>query len=92
MVVKYIPQVSGFVYGFFALILIIVLWKTGRMTKRIGYLFLIASAIFGFTVFGPVAPYQFQTLILRNMSSFGGPAVVVIIGLSFYPPFDTFII
>lgn len=51
------------------------------MSRRKGFFFLILSALFGFFVFAPVAPYQFQLLFIRNLSSPGMPVAGMIFGL-----------
>ncbi|MBP2133654.1 polyferredoxin [Methanomicrobium sp. W14] len=75
------PQAAGFLYGILALLIIAVLWKTKRMSRKTGYLFLVISALSGFILFAPVAPYQFQTIFIRNLSSNSATVFVVISGL-----------
>ncbi len=36
----------------------------------------------GFLIFSPVAPYQFQQLVLRDVQGLGAPLIVGVIGLS----------
>ena len=83
MVIKFFSQTIGFIYCILALFVIIVLWKKGLMSRKIRSVFLFASVLSGFLFFSPVAPYQFQTVFLRNLSSHGSPAVFVVFGLLF---------
>jgi polyferredoxin len=43
--------------------------------------FLAASALFGFLVFAPGFPYQFQLLVLRDAAALGSPLPMAIVGL-----------
>ena len=84
LVLKYSSHIFALLYGFFALVLIVALWKSKKMNQKIGIIFLIVSAFSGFFVFPAVLPYQFQTLLLRNLSAHGGPVYVIIAGLLFF--------
>lgn len=82
MVFENIPQIVGMAYAIVATITVFILLCKGIFNKRIGYTFLVISSLFGFLIFAPMLPYQFQAIILGNMKQLGAPialAVVVII-------------
>jgi polyferredoxin len=81
MVVESIPPYAGFIYGLLAFVALVWLWRSGRFTRRRAMPFLAASAFFGFLVFAPVFPYQFQALVLRDAAALGGPLPMAIGGL-----------
>jgi ferredoxin-type protein NapH len=81
MVLTQIPKSVGFIYALAMIVLIAYLWYSGRWKKQIGWLVLIISSAFGFLIFSPVAPYQFQQLVLRDVEGLGGPLIVGVIGL-----------
>jgi len=82
MVVETIPKFIGFLYGLVMIFVIAYLWYSGRWKQKIGWLILIISAFLGFLVFAPVAPYQFQQLVLRDVQGLGGPLIVGVVGLA----------
>jgi polyferredoxin len=82
MVVETIPKFIGFMYGLVMIFVIAYLWYSGRWKQKIGWLILIVSAFLGFLVFAPVAPYQFQQLVLRDVQGLGGPLIVGAAGLA----------
>jgi ferredoxin-type protein NapH len=82
MVVETIPKFIGFLYGLVMIFVIAYLWYSGRWKQKIGWLILIVSAFLGFLVFAPVAPYQFQQLVLRDVQGLGAPLIVGLVGLA----------
>jgi ferredoxin-type protein NapH len=82
MVVETIPKFIGFMYGLVMIFVIAYLWYSGRWKQKIGWLILIVSAFLGFLVFAPVAPYQFQQLVLRDVQGLGGPLIAGAVGLA----------
>lgn len=81
MVVESIPKAAGFIYGIIAFAALAWLWYSGRFTRRRALPFLAASVFFGFLVFAPVFPYQFQLLVLRDAAALGSPLPMAIVGL-----------
>ncbi|MCM2466575.1 4Fe-4S binding protein [Methanoculleus oceani] len=81
MVVESIPKAAGFVYGIIAFAALVWLWRSGRFTRRRAVPFLAASTLFGFLVFAPVFPYQFQALVLRDAAALGSPLPMALAGL-----------
>jgi ferredoxin-type protein NapH len=81
MVIDSIPKVAGMAYAIVASILIVVLLRRGKFSRRVGYLFLVFSVIFGFLVFAPMLPYQFQTLLLGNVKGLGAPIALAVVVL-----------
>jgi len=82
MVIESIPKIVGMVYAVIATILVIILLGRGKFNKKVGYIFLAISTLFGFLIFAPMLPYQFQAIILGNAKQLGAPitlAVVVLI-------------
>ena len=82
MVIDSIPKAAGMAYAIIATVLIIVMLRRGVFSKRKGYVFLVISTLFGFLVFAPMLPFQFQTVILGNAKQLGAPlplAIIVIV-------------
>ena len=82
MVFAQIPKTVGFIYALVMIGVIAYLWYSGRWRQKIGWLLLIISAGLGFLIFSPVAPWQFQQLVLRDVQGLGAPLIVGVIGLS----------
>lgn len=81
MVFTQIPKAAGFIYALVMIFGIAYLWYSGRWRQKIGWLLLVISAGLGFLIFSPVAPYQFQQLVLRDVQGLGAPLIVGVIGL-----------
>jgi ferredoxin-type protein NapH len=81
MVVETIPKFIGFIYGLVMIFVIAYLWYSGRWKQKIGWLLLAISAFLGFLIFAPLAPYQFQQLVLRDVQGLGAPLIVGAVGL-----------
>lgn len=82
MVFDQIPKMTGFIYALVMIVVIAYFWYSGQWRQKIGWLLLVISALFGFLIFSPVAPYQFQQLVLGNVQGLGAPLIVGAIGLS----------
>jgi len=81
MVIESIPKAAGFVYGILAFAALVWFWRSGRFTRRRAVPFLAASVLFGFLVFAPVFPYQFQALVLGDTAALGSPLPAALAGL-----------
>ena len=82
MVIDSIPQVVGMAYAIIATLVIVILIRKGKFSRRKGYIFLIVSTLFGFLVFAPMLPLQLQTIIMGNVKQIEAPlplAIVVLI-------------
>ena len=82
MVIDSIPQVVGMAYAIIATLVIVILLRKGKFSRRKGYIFLIVSTLFGFLVFAPMLPLQLQTIIMGNVKQIEAPlplAVVVLV-------------
>ncbi|TAJ45852.1 4Fe-4S binding protein [Methanofollis fontis] len=73
MVVETIPQTVGPVYAMAGILAFAYLWWRGFLSRRRAYPFLAVTAMFGFLIFAPVAPYQLQGIVLGE----AGPGVPV---------------
>jgi polyferredoxin len=82
MVVSAVPKAAGFVYALLLIGVLAYLWYSGRWQRWIGWLLLAVSAALGFLIFSPVAPYQFQQLVLRDVQGLGAPLIIGAAGLS----------
>lgn len=82
MVLEAVPKFVGFMYGLVMIVVIAYLWYSGTWRQNVGRLLLVISAMLGFLIFSPVAPYQFQQLVLRDAQGLGAPLVVGVIGLA----------
>ena len=76
-----IPKAIGFMYTLVMIGVIAYLWYSGRWRQKLGWLLLVISAFLGFLIFSPVAPWQFQQLVLRDVQGLGAPLIVGVIGL-----------
>lgn len=81
MVIESIPKFVGMAYAIVATIMIVFLLRRGKFSRRKGYLFLIVSTLFGFLVFAPMLPYQFQVVVLGNTKQLGVPLPLAIVVL-----------
>ncbi len=77
-----IPRATGFVYAFVVIIALAILWYTGKINRKKAFVFLLISTSLGFLIFTPVAPHNFQQLILRDVSALGGPLQMAAVGLT----------
>ena len=82
MVFDQIPKAAGFIYALVMIFVIAYLWYSGRWQQKLGWLVLVVSAALGFLIFAPVAPWQFQQLVLRDVQGLGAPLIVGVIGLT----------
>ena len=78
MVIESIPKTVGMGYAIVALIMLVLLFLRGKFNRRIGYLFLVVSTVFGFLVFAPMLPNQLQALLLGTTKQIGGPIPLAI--------------
>jgi polyferredoxin len=81
MVIESIPKIVGMVYAVIVTILAIVLSRRGKLNKKVGYVFLAISTLFGFLVFAPMLPHQFEAVILGNVGQLGAPITVAVVVL-----------
>jgi len=63
LVIDSIPQVVGMAYAIIATLVIVILLRKDRFSRRKGYIFLVVSTLFGFLVFAPMLPLQLQTIL-----------------------------
>jgi ferredoxin-type protein NapH len=82
MVFSQIPKMVGFIYALVMIVVIAYLWYSGRWRQKIGWLLLVITTALGFLIFSPVAPWQLQQLVLRDVQGLGAPLIVGLIGLS----------
>jgi len=78
MVIESVPKIVGMAYAIIATIIIFMLLRRGKFSKRIGYIFLAVSSLFGFLIFAPMLPYQLQAVILGNVKQLGAPIALTI--------------
>lgn len=81
MFVDTIPKTAGMVFAIVASLLLVVLLRSGKFNKSTGYVILFISTAFGFLVFAPMLPNQFQLLLLGNTGQLGGPIALAVIML-----------
>jgi len=75
------PQAIGMIYAIVAVILLAVLFITGRFNRKIGYIFLGVSTILGFLVFAPMLPIQMQVLLMGQARQLGVPIAMAVLVL-----------
>jgi ferredoxin-type protein NapH len=76
-----IPRAIGFVYAIVIIIALAILWYTGKINRKKASVFLLISTALGFLIFAPVAPHNFQKLILRDVTSLGASLQIAAAGL-----------
>jgi ferredoxin-type protein NapH len=81
LVIDSIPQVVGMAYAIIATLLIVILLRKGKFSRRKGYILLIVSTLFGFLVFAPMLPLQLQTIIMGNVKQIEAPLPLAIVVL-----------
>jgi len=81
VVIESIPKIAGMAYALIATILVTILLRRGKFNKTVGYAFLAVSTLFGFLVFAPMLPVQFQAVVLGNVKQLGVPLALAIIVL-----------
>lgn len=81
MIIERIPKIAGLIYGIVMIVVLAYLWDSGRWKQKIGWLLLAISAFLGFLIFAPLAPYQFQQLVLKDVQGLGASLIVAAVGL-----------
>lgn len=81
MVIDSIPQVVGMAYAIIATLVIVILLRKGKFSRRKGYIFLVVSTLFGFLVFAPMLPLQLQTILMGNVKQIEAPLPLAIVVL-----------
>lgn len=81
MVIDSIPQVVGMAYAIIATLVIVILLRKDKFSRRKGYIFLIVSTLFGFLVFAPMLPLQLQTILMGNVKQIEAPLPLAIVVL-----------
>lgn len=81
MVIDSIPQVVGMAYAIIATLVIVILLRKDRFSRRKGYIFLVVSTLFGFLVFAPMLPLQLQTILMGNVKQIEAPLPLAIVVL-----------
>ncbi|KAF1076156.1 4Fe-4S binding protein [Methanogenium sp. MK-MG] len=76
-----LPRTAGFLYAIVVVIALAILWYTGKINRKKAYIFLLISTGFGFLIFAPVAPHNFQQLLLRDVVSLGASLQAAAAGL-----------
>jgi ferredoxin-type protein NapH len=71
----------GFIYALAMFCITAYLWHSKRWTRKIGLLFLVITLALGFLIFSPIIPWQFQSLVLRDVRGIGGPLIVAAVGI-----------
>lgn len=83
MVLDFIPKFIGFLYALVITVVLAYLWYSGKWRHAMGWVLLLVSSGLGFLIFSPVAPYQFQQLVLRDAQGLGAPLLAGALGLLF---------
>lgn len=81
MVIAAVPKAVGFLYALVLVFLLAYLWYRGKWRQKVGYVVLVISAALGFLVLAPIAPYQFQMLVIGDEQGLGAPLVIGAAGL-----------
>jgi ferredoxin-type protein NapH len=82
-------KVAAMAYAIIATIMLVIMFRKGRFSRRIGYLFLAISTVLGFVIFAPMLPNQFQVLLMGTTKQLGvpiplaGAVLFVFVALSF---------
>src|SRR4030042_4626214 len=84
MVIESIPKIAGMAYAIAAFLIVVLLFGSGRFNKKAGYILLFISTAFGFLVFAPMLPNQFQVVLLGNTKQLGMPVALAFIALALF--------
>lgn len=84
MVIQQVPQVLGLVYALVVIPLLASLWYVKKFSRKTGLIVLVISTFFGFFVFAPMAPYQFQLAILGNQQALPVPLFAIFVLLAVF--------
>jgi polyferredoxin len=76
-----LPRSVGFLYAIVSVFALAYLWYTRKCNRRQAMVFLLASTALGFIIFAPVAPHNFQQLILRDATALGASLQVAAFGM-----------
>lgn len=71
----------GFFYAVVLILVLTYLWYSGKWRQKAGWIILLVSAALGFLIYSPLAPHQFQELMLRNVQALGVSLQIAAIGL-----------
>jgi ferredoxin-type protein NapH len=71
----------GFFYAVVLILVLTYLWYSGKWKQKAGWIILLVSAALGFLIYSPLAPHQFQELMLRNVQGLGVSLQIAAIGL-----------
>lgn len=71
----------GFIYAVILILVLTYLWYSGKWKQKAGWIILLVSTALGFLIYSPLAPHQFQELMLRNVQALGVSITIAAIGL-----------
>ncbi len=77
-------QLAGIAYGILFVVIGAFLWKTGRFTKTVKYIFLLVTTLLGFAIFSPMLPHNFQQLVLRADGYVGFALLGAAVGMTVF--------
>jgi polyferredoxin len=77
-------QLIGLIYAVAGAAVLAYLLATGRLTRRIGYLFIILSVLLGFAILAPLAPLQFQEVLAGAGRGVYAPLVFLAVILALF--------
>ena len=75
-------QILGIIFAIISIGILTSLFKSGKFTRKIGYIFLVLATILGFLIFSPMFPVQFQELILGESN--GVPIMMPLVLFSLF--------
>nr|WP_321352961.1 4Fe-4S binding protein [uncultured Methanoregula sp.] len=73
---------AGFIYAVILILVLTYLWYSGRWRQKAGWILLVVTTALGFLIFSPMAPHQFQELVLRDVQGLGVSLVIAAIALA----------
>ena len=71
----------GFFYAVVLILILMYLWYSGKWKQKAGWIIILFSTALGFVIYSPLAPHQFQELMLRNVQGLGVSLMIAAIGL-----------
>jgi ferredoxin-type protein NapH len=71
----------GFFYAVVLILVLTYLWYSGKWKQKAGWIILMVSTALGFLISSPLAPHQFQELVLRNVQGLGVSLQIAAAGL-----------
>ncbi|WOF16884.1 4Fe-4S binding protein [Methanoplanus sp. FWC-SCC4] len=75
------PRAYGFIYAVIVIFILAYLWHSKKITRKNTIPVLIFSTLLGFLIYSPLAPHNFQSLLLKSTERIGAPLLAAAVGM-----------